>query len=77
MDFSLKKNNVFFTFGRKIVVVTIYENVGVFFNSNKMDGSKIFCKKSWKNGFETNEMIRRRRAKFYRNVTFCMADTVV
>jgi hypothetical protein len=54
------------------VVVTIYENVAFFYikNSKKMDGSKIFCKKSMKNGFETTEMISRSRAKFYRDVAF-------
>ncbi len=59
------------------MVVTIYENVAFFFDSKKMDGTKIFCKKSLKNGLEITETISRNRAKFYRDVAFFMADTVI
>jgi hypothetical protein len=47
MEFSLKKT-IFFTFGRKIIAFTIYENVVFFcffYKSNKIYGSKIFFKK--------------------------------
>ncbi len=52
MDFSLKKNNFFLLLAEKLWWSQFMKML-VFFNSKKMDGSKIFCKKSWKNGFKT------------------------
>jgi hypothetical protein len=71
MDFSLKKKLIFFTFGGKIVVVTIYENVAFFFLiQRRWMVLRYSAKKSMKNGFETTDTISRSRGKFYRDVAF-------